>query len=77
MLCDLREDGKVHGWCIFVCVCHVVLFLVHNHLQYYFRRYAISTGQAVAPILLESSKLNYWNKKNRLAFSLETSPSAT
>ena len=51
--------------------------IISADLQYYYRKYAISTGQAVALRLLESSKLNYWNKKNRLAFSFETLPSAT
>ena len=51
--------------------------IISADLQYYCRRYVISTGQAVAPKHLESSKLSYWNKKNRLAFSFETLPSAT
>ena len=62
--------------CMYVCVCvcvwvHVCVCTLANcvHDAYYCRRYAISTGQAVTLRLLVSSKLSYWNKKNRLVFS--------
>ena len=62
--------------CMYVCVCGggglcVCVCTLANcvHDAYYCRRYAIITGQTVTLRLLESSKLSYWNKKNRLAFS--------
>ena len=69
----LCADGCALHVCVHVCVCvcvcvYVCIIWLIVYLMYC-RRYAISTGQAVALRLLESSKLSYWNKKNRLAFS--------